>query len=300
MIVKKHGKELFLLRWTMLGLFLVLLATGFFIGFWCLTQKNSSVVDWGSFLGGMLAYCGTVVLGAVSVWQNVKQRIDNNQAQDRLENINKELLEQNKSDTVNSVRPYIALSHISQKRMMNLIRRDGESDSSKSENRRELDSTTSDRPFYMEYPALNYYFVITEDEIKGNVEEPERIRQYRGRAYPENSFGLVREILDVETLFLPFTIENVGKGCAVAFQVALYREGKIDSIKLSKHFPPTTFNVQDPGRIELLFDATVDRETYYYLVFRYMDIFGKKYEQKFPLSKRMMDFSYNQTSEDIT
>ena len=42
--------------------------------------KICGINDLGSFLGGLLAYIGTALLGAVSMWQNEKLKIENDRA----------------------------------------------------------------------------------------------------------------------------------------------------------------------------------------------------------------------------
>jgi len=48
--------------------------------------------QWISIFGGLLAYVGTCFMGLLAFWQNIKQREDNEKAQNRLDNFNTRLL----------------------------------------------------------------------------------------------------------------------------------------------------------------------------------------------------------------
>jgi len=281
--------------WIILVLvFLAALAT-----FISINRHNPLVVDWGSFLGGSLAYLGTVILGAVSVWQNDKQRIENREAQERIEAINDALMKQNKElnerSIEDSVRPYIAVTLVRQNnRKIKIEPIEQLGDNKPPEEQNSASNASDDKLFYSESFDDNFYFVITSENVRGFYKEPPEIRDYKGSDYPPQSIALIKSLFNTERCFLLARIDNVGEGCAIALQVALFQKGMQDDFDQSKHFNPLTLSANSGKRVEMLLDSNVSEKVEYCLSFRYMNIFGKRYEQNFPFSKRQFDFSYNQ------
>lgn len=82
----------------------------------CRLDKQMDVASWATLIGGVIAYYGSLILGLIAVYQNVKQRESDEDSQQRLEKINEKLLMQNESisneTTRKNVLPFIGLTHI--------------------------------------------------------------------------------------------------------------------------------------------------------------------------------------------
>lgn len=279
---KKHTKLLAVLC------IIPVVACAVFIPLLCVCKIN--IWDLGSFLGGLLAYIGTALLGAVSMWQNERQKKENDKAlaeeRARAEEDKLNLLEQNRRMAYDNARlsviPVLSIRQIFYRNKKNLL------------DFPEPQKNQDDEYGYIESNSKYYAITLGINEITVQTKETKEIKDYK-----ENPFKLKTDKNHVRTYsprtdsYLPFEIINIGKGNANKFSFAIYKEGCTDE-KLRKYISARPFNLMDALRMDI-YVPDINAEAVYWLEFTYEDILGNKYEQKdyIKIKQEDSEFSIN-------
>lgn len=242
-----------------------------------LCKQIRDINDLGSFLGGLLAYVGTVLLGAVSMWQNEKLKFENDRAlekqREQAEHDKQILLEQNAriaNDNIRlSVLPIFAINRITYK-----IRKDLFDLSETS-----ID-TKSEEPYgYTEKDSSYFAIKLSKNGIVVKDKEIPEIKEFKNTLFKvEKGKNGVCTFKPKNDGYLPYLIKNVGKHDAMGFSFSIYREGCSDeNFKKSVSYRP--FSLTDTLRLDF-YIADYSEQATYWLELRYKDIFGNEYCQK--------------------
>lgn len=237
--------------------------------------KEINIWDLGSFFGGLLAYVGTALLGAVSMWQNERQKIENDKAlaeeRERAAIDKQILMEQNKRMAYDNARlsviPVISVRRIFYRNKKSIF---------------DLSESSSEEDEEYGYSESNSkYFAITLglDEVTVHTKETKDIKSFKESPFKMQQDKNGAMILKPRTdSYLPFEISNVGRGNANKFSFAIYKEGCTDK-QLRKYIIARPFMLTDVLRLDIYIPNTA-AEAIYWLEFTYEDILGNKYEQK--------------------
>lgn len=176
-----------------------------------------------------------------------------------------------REDERNRIRPYLALTYFRTKPKYNVFdprdigKEDGEEDNSQ----------------YKEYILEKLYILISPDKVDykdGLTKNQIQILKTGGALWEPTQTGA--RLIEKLYLSLPCECENVGNGTAIDLRVSLYREGKDgDAIKYAN-----MFTLQTGKSIYLhIFSEEFVKEICgnYTLCFRYSDLIGNRYVQKF-------------------
>lgn len=257
-----------------------------FIPLLCKCEIN--IWDLGSFLGGILAYVGTALLGAVSMWQNEKLKFENDKnlkrEQERAEQEKNALLENNRKMAYDNARlaviPIFSVRKISYSIHKDLL------DFSETEDSHE-------KP-YGYHESESQYFAITlgDKEIKVENTESNEIKHYKNSVLSrkEDSNGVIFFCGKTDA-YIPYEIRNIGRANANKFSFAIYKED-CTSFELRKYSIARPFDLTETLRLDL-YIPDLSIETTYWLEFTYDDILGNKYLQKdfIRVSKENSQFS---------
>ena len=253
----------------------------------------------GTFIGGLIAYFGTSILGLVSMWQNIKLKEDNekllkkqeeNAAEDK-----KVLLEQNRKIAFDSARfnvlPYFSISQVPYHIRTNLF---------SSLNKNEIEAEEKIEGYW---EGLSWYFAIllNEEEIKIDNKETNEIKDLKKNVFcaKKDSKGVV-VICDRTDFYLPLTIKNSGRHNAINFSFSIYKDNHTDFL-FYKKINARPFLLEDELRIDI-YIPNIEIENKYWLEFNYFDVLGNKYVQKDYLFIKGKDseipLEYNQVLEE--
>lgn len=240
-----------------------------------LCNNSINIWDLGSFLGGLLAYTGTALLGAVSMWQNEKLKFENDKNIEaervRAEKEKQILIENNKKIVYDNARlailPIFSINKVPYSIHSNI--------------HDTPDYQTHNERVYGYSEGDSWYFAIAlnEKEITIQTKESVEIQRYKQSALAckRDSNG-VRIMCEKEDAYIPYIIKNIGRANANKFSFAIYKEGCSDK-KLSKHILARPFSLDDEMRLDF-YIPNLEFEAIYWLELTYDDLLGNHYQQK--------------------
>lgn len=263
---KKHIALLIIL------IFVPLVACAIFIPI--VFNKGLNIWDLGSFLGGIVAYIGTTLLGAISMWQNEKLKIENDKnladTREQAEKDKQYLQEQNEKMAYDNARlsviPFFSVKYIPY-----TIRNDV------FDTNKEIPNRAEERPLgYTERDSWCFSvkldeqgITISEDEI---AEIVDRKRNVFKQKTDKNGMVLFCERTD---WYIPLIIKNIGRNHANGFSIAVYKDGCTDEL-FYKRLIERPFEFTDSLRLDI-YVSDINYSALYWIELRYSDILGNKY-----------------------
>ena len=279
---------------------LPILACGVFILIYCCKSGNKmDTASWATLIGGAIGYYGSLILGLIAVYQNIKQRESDAESQQRLENINDKLLIHNETISNETARktvlPFIGLTHIHYEKYSTSIfaSNDSENEPIQSKN------SPAQAVAYEELDIKYYCAQIEMQGISFYRKETTGVKDFK------NNIGKTQELtrgvialVQREDAYLPLLLKNIGLNAAVNFSFSFFKEG-FNTLPWAFYILPKNLLANDEIRIDIYVPDKSKVIGKYILQLNYYDIFNNQYQQMFELYIRenTVEFSlaHNQT-----
>lgn len=236
-------------------------------------EKTLFYTDWDgsdalSFYGSFLAFCGTVILGAVAVYQNNKAN-----------QINDNILEISKQSERNVVLPYFSFNRY-------LARYEGDLFASSVAKLQKSSSETTEvedtlKRIDIQIDEIN--FIISKDEINICTELDNKRKEKIQSEYN------IKPSVDCVTVGLSnhnyqkFMVQNCGRGSAINLKCRLWKKGFENCPKNDVYSVPFTVPHSNKFDLGLYFDLSTTFSGNYTLELLYKDIYSNHYLQRVPI-----------------
>jgi hypothetical protein len=176
-----------------------------------------------------------------------------------------------REDEKNRIKPYLALTHIQSRSTYNLF-------GGKNSENELLQGTQS---IYKEFRLERVYIILSKDGIvfKDGLDDRQRqLLKQAGLRWEATEIGY--KLISSDFISLPFEVDNVGMGPALDLKIAFYKNTS------SEHKGVSVYTLKPSSKIyfhilsELEDDALLG---HYVIDFRYRDIQGTHFTQKYPI-----------------
>lgn len=240
------------------------------------------------FYGSFLSFLGTVSLGALSLWQNQKFKIenDNNQAimqqlNEYANQINKDLLILTEQNERRSVLPFLSFNKYRTIFKGDLLTSiltaptEGETNS----NDISIKDSLSRQDKIIE--EINYSISLSKIQISNKLTEEQEDKI-------KSSFCINKQkekvsVRKADYLYFKICVQNCGKGAAINLYCRLYKVGNEGIDYLDVYSLPFIIPIEKTFDLGIYIDFSDKFNGKYILQFYYDDIYSNSYTQKIPL-----------------
>lgn len=225
------------------------------------------------YIASFEAFIGTIILGAIAVWQN-----------DKANKTNDSLLSLTKESERRAVLPYLSFnSYLPSYEGSSLGYMISKGIESRKNNDEEdfvpIGDNIERKDFLI--TELNYIISYNQIEISDSLskEQKEKIKSEFGIEKRQNGMALVPPDYRYDKI----QVMNSGKGTVVNLKCRLYKVGSEEDDKQDVYSIPFTISEKGHFDLGIYFDHSKKVIGSYRLVFMYQDIYMNKYQQTIPL-----------------